>query len=297
MRISQNYGIDTLLRQINENRSKIYDLQSSIASGKKLTKISDDPENIGSLLKFKNALKNNNHFQKNIENALDFMTSTSQALDDAINIMTTAKEYAIRGRGSLGENEWNTIADQVDQLLKEMVDVGNTKFNDRYVFGGAYTKETPFSLSTDGTQVTENPNGIEGNLKVEYGQSQVEQYNISGKAAFREGVDVFQTLADLKDALQTQDSSGIEVLLGNIDQSIEQLSAQNTNIGAKINRFEMYHQQYESQNTQLQEMSSKLEDTDVAKAIMELQMKETGLNATLQVLAKKFNMSLMDFLR
>jgi flagellar hook-associated protein 3 FlgL len=177
-----------------------------------------------------------------------------------------------------------------------MVDIGNRMFNDRYIFGGSNTKENPFVLSPDESQVIENPEGIDGILKIQYGNTQIEQYNVSGEAAFKDNVDVFQTLIDLREAIINKDSVAVEGLLENINQSIDQLSLQNTNIGSKINRFDLYHQQYENQDIQLQDMLSKIEDTDVAKAIMELQKEETSLNATLQVLAKTFNVSLMDFI-
>jgi flagellar hook-associated protein 3 FlgL len=296
MRVSQNYNIESLLQEVNRTRTRIDKLQSNLTTGKRINKISDDPENLTALFRFKNVIKENKHYQRNIGDALNFMTSTSQALDDAVNIMMSVKESAIRGITSIGDSQWEAEANQVNQLLKEMVDIGNRMFNDRYIFGGSNTKDNPFVLSPDESQVIENPEGTNGILKIQYGNTQIEQYNVSGESAFKDNVDVFQTLIDLREAIKSRDSVAVEGLLENINQSIDQLSLQNTNIGSKINRFDLYHQQYENQDIQLQEMLSEIEDTDIAKAIMELQMEETSLNATLQVLAKTFNVSLMDFI-
>jgi flagellar hook-associated protein 3 FlgL len=296
MRISQNYGIESLLLEINRTRSKIDELQSNLSSGKRVSKLSDDPENINALFRFKTALTESARYQKNIEDAINFMTVTSQALDDAINILSSIKESAIRGITNIGDNQWAAEGDQVNHLLKEIVDIANTRFQDRFVFGGSSTKDIPFTLSSDEGQVLVNPDGVDGNLKILYGNSQIENYNVSGEAAFRENVDIFQTLVDLRDAILAKDSTAIEGLLVNIDDSIDQLSLQNANIGGKINRFESYLQQYQSLDIHLQDMLSRIEDTDMAKAIMELQKEEISLNATLQVFAKTSSISLMDYL-
>lgn len=49
MRITQQTIFDGFMKHINENRAEMHDLQQDIASGKKITKASDDP------LKFKKA--------------------------------------------------------------------------------------------------------------------------------------------------------------------------------------------------------------------------------------------------
>jgi flagellar hook-associated protein 3 FlgL len=105
MRVSQNYNIEGLLQEVNRTRAKINKLQSNLTTGKKINKISDDPENLTALFKFKNIIKENEHYQRNIEDGLNFMTFTSQALDDAVNIMMSVKESAIRGTTNIGDNQ------------------------------------------------------------------------------------------------------------------------------------------------------------------------------------------------
>lgn len=297
MRVTQNYSINSLLRRVNQSRERIYLLQRNLATGKRINRISDDPEQVESVLRFRKLLKLNQRFEGNLKNALDFMGITSQALDDAVNVLSHVKEITIQAVDATNDDEWSAYAKQVDQMLKQLVDVANTRFKNRYIFGGTQTGTVPFVLAPDGSAVTANANGIDGELKTEIGEFIIEDYNISGQETFYGGVDVFQLLIDLRDAMNSQDISTVQGFIDSLDDAADQIMQQNSLLGAKMNRFEMFLQQYQTQDVKLQELLSDIEDTDMAKAISELQIHETGLNTALQVLARTLNISLVDFMQ
>ena len=297
MRVTQNYSLNSLLRRINESRENIYSLQRNLATGKRINQISDDPEQVESVLRFRKLLKLNERFESNLNNALDFMSITSQALDDAVNVITHVKEITVQAVDSTNDEEWSAYAKQVDQMLKQLVDVANTRFKNRYVFGGTQTSTAPFVLAPDGSAVTANENGISGELKTEIGEFIIEKYNIPAQETFLGGVDVFQLLIDLRDAMNSQDISSVQGFIDSLDDAADQIMQQNSILGAKMNRFDMFLQQYQSQDVKLQELLSNIEDTDMAKAISDLQLHETGLNTALQVLARTLNISLVDFMQ
>ncbi|HFE64569.1 MAG TPA: flagellar hook-associated protein 3 [Caldithrix sp.] len=297
MRVTQNYSIHSLLQRVSDARERIQTLQFNLATGKRINRMSDDPEHIETVLRYSNLLKNHERFEKNLKNAIDFMSISSQALDDAIDTMSHAKELAVKGVTGTNNEEWEAMAEQVNQMLKQMVDLGNTRFNGRYVFGGSYTNEQPFTLKADESKVDANSNGIDGALKTEFGDQRIEQYNVTGQDAFMGTVDVFQTLVDLRDAFKAHDDSAVQSLIDQVEQATDQIVQQNGKLGSKINRFELYLQQYQSQDVKLQEFLSGIEDTDVAKAITELQIEQTGLTTALQVLSQTLNISLVDFMK
>ncbi|MFZ0389608.1 MAG: flagellar hook-associated protein FlgL [Calditrichia bacterium] len=296
MRITQNFSIGHLLQSVNSSRERIDTLSRNLATGKRINRISDDPGDISRLLQFKKSMKWNTRYGENLKNALDFMTMTSQSLDDAAGIMGQLKELAVQGADSLSGDEWTAFAEQTDQLLQEMVDLANTRFKDRYIFGGSNTGREPFLLSADGSQVTVNAHGVDGRLKAEIGYHQIESYNITGSAAFLDGTDLFQTIIKLREGFQTHDKDVVQGILEDLESGHSQLLQQNTEIGAKINRFELMLEQNVNQGMKLQELTSAVEDTDIAEAISNMQMEETGLQSALQVLSKTLNISLADYL-
>jgi len=80
MRITQNYSINSLLRQVNLTRERINVYQRNLATGKRINRISDDPENIETVIRYKRMIKYNERFQNTIGSALDFMYFTSETL-------------------------------------------------------------------------------------------------------------------------------------------------------------------------------------------------------------------------
>jgi len=297
MRITQNYSIHSLLRQVNDTRERINTLQRNLATGKRINQISDDPYKIESVLRYKKVLKQTEQFKNNINQALDYMDFTSSVLNDAGDILASLKQIAIQGTNDLENSEFDAHANQVDGLLKELVNIANKKFKDRYIFGGTNTSQTPFTLNADLSSVIANPNGIDGSLRVEVGNGKIEKYNLSGNDVFNGNVDVFQVVLNLRDAFRNRDTNAISNAVGELDSALNQVLQQNTIIGSKIQRFNTMLNQYDLEEIKLQAFLSKLEDTDMAKAITDLQMEQTALQTSLQVLAQTLNISLVDFIK
>ena len=296
MRITQNYSIQSLLRQVNNTRERINILQRNLATGKRINQISDDPANIESVLRYQEMLKINQRYEENINNVVEFLTFTSNALNDSADIIAKVKELAIQGVDSNGADEFQAIVEQVDELLQKLVDVANTRFKGRYVFGGANVSTAPFTISADLSTVTANPQGIDGKLKVEITHGRRDTYNITGQEAFLKNNNIFKVIIDLRDALVNQDIPAIQNSLPELDSSLDQVLEANTKVGAKINRYELLLFQYQDEDIRLQEFLSEIEDTDIARTVVDLQGEQTALETALKTLAQTVNISLVNFI-
>jgi flagellar hook-associated protein 3 FlgL len=109
--------------------------------------------------------------------------------------------------------------------------------------------------------------------------------------------DVFQTLQDLSDALQTNDTTGISTALERLDVHQDNISALRGEGAAKINRLELAQSRFQAQTIALGDQRSKLEDVDMAEAITTLTMREAVYNAALATGARVIQPTLVDFLR
>ncbi len=296
MRITQNYSIRSLLRQVNNTRERISILQRNLATGKRINQISDDPANIESVLRFRRMLQLNHRYEENLNNTIEFLTFTSNALNDSADILSRIRELAIQGVDSTSPDEFQAITEQVNELLQKGVDVANTKFKDRYIFGGSNVTTAPFSIASDLSTVTANPQGINGDLKAEIGSGRFDAYNITGQEAFLENKNVFNTIIALRDALVNQDVPTIQSLLPELDTALEQVLQANTKAGARINRYELLLSQFQDEDLRVQEFLSGVQDTDVAQSIVDLQGEQTSLEVALKTLSQTVNTSLINFI-
>ncbi len=116
-------------------------------------------------------------------------------------------------------------------------------------------------------------------------------------AANQRQTDFFGLLEDLVAATKAEDREGIgHSLLGKIDDFMDNLLRQRTATGALMNRYETSQSRLKMNNISLTDLQSKVADTDLADAITKFQMAQSIYSASLAVIARIIQPTLVDFL-
>jgi len=116
-------------------------------------------------------------------------------------------------------------------------------------------------------------------------------------AANQRQTDFFGLLDDLIAATKAEDREGIShSLLGKIDDFMDNLLRQRTATGALMNRYETSQSRLKMNNISLTDLQSKVADTDLADAITKFQMAQSIYSASLAVIARILQPTLVDFL-
>ncbi len=295
MRINENQLINDLLYSLGQSRQAVDALQAQISSGKLVNKPSDDPVLMQRLMLLQDQVNQNSMFQQNAGYAVNFLSSQSSALDQSVQVLTQIKGLILSAANDQNSADQSTYASRLDESINQLLDLANTKFGDRYVFGGRQTTNQPFLMRPDRTGVVVNPNGIDGVLQVDIGYQIKAQYNVTGAEAFSNG-QIFSDLIAIRDKMKsgTAPSSGD---IQTIDNYLNQLISTNAKAGSMINRFQLIQQQLSSESDSLKSTISTLGDTDIAAAVIQLQQKQIALNAALQTGAGIIQLSLANFLK
>ena len=137
MRITQQTIFDGFMKHINENRAEMHDLQQDIASGKKISKASDDP------LKFKRArllqeqIREKEGYQDRINTARNTLDIAEQSLQEVINGLIEIKSNVTRAvNGTHDSASFTAIKQELESLKEELVASFNAKDVNGYIFGG-----------------------------------------------------------------------------------------------------------------------------------------------------------------
>ena len=295
MRVTENGMATNYLTNMNQARQKIMDLQSQLASGKRVQKPSDDPIATGTIMRLQTALSQNAQYSANIDAGKGIADSTSGALGSLSDVLMSLKETVITSMNGSTVGSLSTNADSVDQFLSEAVDIANTSFNGKYIFGGTQTTEIPYTLSADGTTVTKNPKGVDGTISFPVGEGINQQVNITGEEAFQ-GTGIFDTMIQIRDAMK----NGIPPTadqLDAVDQGLNHILECAGNAGLVSQGFDTMASNLAQQKTQLTEFLSTAQDADVAESSLQLQNDQTMLTAAIQVAAQSLPKTLLDFLR
>jgi flagellar hook-associated protein 3 FlgL len=295
MRVTQSGATTRYINDINNARQKIVELQTQVATEKRVSKPSDDPQAMSSIMRLKKMLASNEQYTKNTNNAVTMMETTSSTLDSFANILGDVKSLAVRASSrATGSDEMKTYVISINQYLDEALNLANTQYNGKYLFAGTNSLQQPFTLAADRSSVSTNANGITGSISLPIADGLSQVTNLDGQQALQ-GSTIFNLLISIRDSL----SGGSAPSAANtqaLDDAYSYITGQSSKAGMIVSQLTNNQTSLATQNTQLMSMISDQEDTDVATAITKEQSAETNLEAALQITAQTLPKSLLTYL-
>ncbi len=294
MRVTQMMLANNTLRNVSKSYDKLGTYQQQLATGKKIHRPSEDPVVAMKGMHYRTSLTEIEQFQRNLSEAYTWMENSESALNHTTNVLQRARELVVQAKnGTLGPEDRQAIAREIEQLKKDLVQVANTKVAGKYIFNGTNIEQAPV---TDGTPPTVSNNNDDFMIEVAKGVKL--KINVTPNNVFNQGL--FDTLQDIENVLKgTPTSSGktLDNLLSDLDTHINDVLAERAELGARVNRLELVEQRLSEQQLIAKRMISDNEDADIEKIITELKSQESVHRAALSVGARIIQPTLVDFLR
>ncbi len=290
----QMYGI--LLGNLQRSRLQMLTSQEQISSQKRVTNPSDDPSAFGQIVLDKSALSQTTQWIRNINFGTARVDAADHALGQVQNLITRVRELTIQASSDTTSTEGRqTIAKEVRQLQRQLVQLGNTEVAGQAIFGGTKTDVTPFTITT-GDTVTYQGNSETQSIAV--GENQTVQILVPGSSIFTgPNTNMFDSLRDLLTALESNNRSGIQAGLGNLDLATAQISDAQGTVGALANRLQVTHDALDTATLTITKSISDNQDADLAAAITQLRLQEVAVQAASETFTKIFDSSLINYLR
>lgn len=119
----------------------------------------------------------------------------------------------------------------------------------------------------------------------------------TGEAPVEQNVNLFDELQALRISLLTGDLDGIRATLENFDQLHAKLTAERAKIGSRMQGLQSTAQALERHDTIHANLSSQLEDADLAQVMTDLAKEETIFKSVLAGSQKLVQPTLLDFLK
>lgn len=185
LRITQGNLYQRALQDIQGSLFRYSRLQAQIASGQRVNRPSDDPAAALRIIPLANDLRNLDRMGENGTLAQDVMNVGAAAMEDASSAMQRARELVMQAsNGTLSHSDRQAIGAEVDQLLRQLVGIGNSKRGDRYLFGGSADNAAPFRLVEDAGGSRVLYVGNQDRLSVEVAPGIEAEMNLPGDRAF-----------------------------------------------------------------------------------------------------------------
>jgi len=181
MRITDNAIVADFLTNLTRSRERINRLNVQLSTQKKLQKVSDDPIMANTLLRLNVDLSRLDSYKTNVVDGKSTLKMTADSLGKVSDILQNVKGL-LSGSTSADPSFLAKLSDQMDQYLNMSMDIANTQFDRKYIFGGTGTMAPPFVSS--GAPQTVTYQGNADAIKFQVGDGISSVVNVSGAAAF-----------------------------------------------------------------------------------------------------------------
>ena len=296
MRVSDQQLFGSTTGNLQRTKERIVRAQEQIASQLRVAKPSDDPSIFGQVILDKSALADNDQWIRNIQFGTARVAVSDQTLGQTQSLISRVRELAVQARSDTTSAQGRvTIAQEVRQLHRQLIQLANTEVAGQPVFAGTKTDASPFVL---GVGDTVSYQGNSESQSIGVGPNQTTQIVLPGDQVFTgPTTNIFNGISNLLVALESNNGAGIEVGIGSLDKAIDQISLAQGQIGAIANRLDTAHGTSLVVSAAIQQALSDQTDTDLATALTELQLQQTAYQATSQTFIRLFDSSLLKFLR
>jgi len=310
MRVTANTFPNALLDQLSSLSQRQNKLQNQAATGQLVTLPEDDPVAMRRVLDMQAENSAVGQYARNIERHQELAAATYDSIKSLKSISDKAGEIAIAA-GDLSAPSLPIYAKQVTELIKQAVQIANTKNRGDYLFSGTNSNLPPYVLTTDVngvvTGVTYQGNTTEAESEIASGitiSAQVPGENNSGTGARglladdRVGADFLNHLIDLQNHLLSGDVTSIE----NNDRAALQRDEDNLlyhvgQNGAIQSRLESSLSLSNQRMDSLEKMVSKEADADLTQTIVRLNQTQTAYQAALKSAGRILGSSLLDYMQ
>ena len=305
MRVSQNIITNTTLSNLNINLEAMLGIQEKLSTGREINKPTDGPIRFSQALTLRSAIEINEQHKKNAEFAITWLNSTDKVIGEAGEVLQRVRELTVRASSdTMSGDERNAIANEIDELNKQMRHVANSDLEGRYLFAGADTTTEPY---TDPSTVPDQsllPANDKTKMQVAIGKAVTIQFNTLGTDVFGRNVSkpgdppsIFETLTELSTALRSNDQNAVSAILPRIDKHHQDFLTAQSVVGGKVNRLNLLTSRLGDQNVELAKTKSDAEDADMTRLITDLNRQDSVYRASLAAGSRVIQPTLQDYLR
>ncbi|MEY4439355.1 MAG: Flagellar hook-associated protein 3 [Pseudomonadota bacterium] len=306
MKISTSLYFDRSTQMLGDVQANLSKTQVQLSTGKQIVKPSDEPDKASLITRLESELSRQTSYQETLKAVNVRLTAEETALKNTSDVMFRIKELTVQASNDTnGKLDRKAIALELGQLRDQILSLANSQdSNGNYLFSGSKASQPAFSKDAHGRVIYQ---GDQARMQVKVGDNRRVNMNLPGSDAFtrvvrtdskgvKTGVDFFQALSDLTDAVANSDQKSIQRGLGEIDVLQQGVSEGLAQVGADLTVVDMQNNILDEVVLQLKSTRSDIEDLDYTEAITRMNKDQLALEAAQSSFAKISQLNLFKFL-
>lgn len=297
-RYTQNLMVDRSLGSLQSGLGRLARTQEQLHTGRIINRPSDSPIGTNTAMRLRSETATQTQYARNAEDGMAWLGQIDSTVTSMLGRVNRARDLALQGAstGSTSNQSREALATEVEQIRAELLARANTTHLGRPVFGGTTAGKEAYD-KTSGAYVGQPVAGAGTTVERTVADGVSIRVDMTGPEVFGTGAnDLFKLLDDLATHLRT-DPTAIGGDLDKLDGALKTMQTAVADVGVRARRIEQAAQTAKDVTLDLQASLSDVENVDLAKAMVDLQLQEVAYQASLATTARVLQPSLIDFLR
>lgn len=295
-----NSTYQEFVNNLNRVTQRMNTDQLDISSGVTMRNVSDNPDQVSSLLQARASLSASQQISTNLGTVTTEVNTGEQSLESAVQFFDQVQTAAAEGAtGTQTATTRTSLAQQLQSIQQQMVSLANTNINGRYVFSGDQDQTTPYTYDptltnsvsayqgTTSTRVALAPNGT--TFPTALTAQQI--FDSSDPTT-----NVYSAIGGMITALNSNSQSAVQTAQGGLATVAQYLNQQLAFYGTTQDSVTAATNDAATQQIQLQGQISNLQDTDMPSTILDMTQSQTQSQAALSSEGQIPRQTLFDFL-
>jgi flagellar hook-associated protein 3 FlgL len=277
--------------RLQAGAAKLAQLTEQATTLQNIQRPSDDPVGTASAMQVRKDQAANAQYTRNANDAAGWLATTDSALGDVYSVLSKVRDLTVQAAssGTMSDSDRDAFVTQFQALSADLASSANASYGTRSVFAGSSTSATAYDPATGWTSST-------APVDRRIADGTTVRVDTPGTTVFGSGSSsVFSMIDSIVSDLQ----NGVNVnpRLNDVDAHIDTVRGVQADVGVRHAAALTAQSSLTSSAVDLESRRASIEDKDLAKAVLDLQVQQTNYQAALAVTAKVLQPTLMDYLR
>lgn len=293
MRVTTQMMINNAINHMSGGLERMNQASERVSTGKAFQTASDDPVTASASMSLRSTLRTTEVYSSTAVATDDWMSANEFAFQQLETIGNRAVNLIQRGlNDTLSASERGAaLGEEMDDLLKQALDVVNIKHNGQFIFSGYLTDVQPFSMPDADTIDYDGDDNI---MKRVISPGQVVSMSIDGEDTFRP---FLEALVQARNALNTNDTATLPATLTGLQSAVNIVDGVRTSNGARQRQVQSAMEYLDKVAFEVKGLLSSKEDVNMAEAISTMRSHEIAYQSVLEVGQRAISaLNLFDYL-
>jgi flagellar hook-associated protein 3 FlgL len=269
---------------------------TQVSSGKRIQGPSDDPSAFAGGVRERTEMATLDRYIASGDSVNSRLSVVDGVLTDVISEIEAAQSAGAAGRSTvLTQTQRDATALQVRGIRDSIMRSLNTQYQGVYLFSGGRSNTAPYNA---GPPIS-TYQGDADVVSEDVARGRAVQVTFNGQAVAQGTAtnDIFTTLTNLANAVQTGNMTGIDSALAEVNAAHDRVTTVQSQVGTDIAGLAADRGRLDELRRAADSRRGKFEDANLAEAISGAAQSSQAYNAALSALAKAGQLSLLDYLK